>query len=552
MFFPRSETVIMPVSGDIANMTVQSYDALVIGAGFSGIYQLYSLLKLGLNVKLLEKAESLGGTWHWNRYPGAMSDVYSHMYRYSWDKEDALTYAWTDNYLDAKDVLVYLEHVSDRHDLRKHMQFDTEVQSATWEDASYAWTVKTSQGTFNTRYLVLAVGFLSEPNWPNIPGREKFMGEMYHTSRWPENCDLKDKRVGVIGNGSTGVQLISTIAKDVKSLILFQRHAQYTVPASRRPVTKEEREKINSTYDETWELARNSRSGSGFVETTTAAMSVSEEERRQVYQAAWDDGGSMRFFLTTFSDLMIDETANRTACDFVKEKIAEIVRDPEKRRKLMPKELYVRRPLCDSGFYEAFNRESVDVEEIQDNPFAEFTTNGIKMSDGTIHELDIMICATGLHAFDGAYRKIHFEGRDGITLTEHWKDGPTTNMGVALAAFPNMMMVLGPKSPLANVPPMIEAHVEFITNAIARAEKHRTGSSNKIAIESTKEGEDEWTALCDAINEMLLFKRGESYLVGANIEGKKRGVYVFMGGLAMFRQKLQECADSGYNSFHEF
>ena len=531
-------------------------DALVIGAGFGGIYQLHSLLKLGLTVKVLEKAEAPGGTWYWNRYPGAMSDTNSHLYRYSWDKEDLQRYAWLDNYLDAKEILTYLEHVVDSHNLRQYMQFNTEVLSAKWNEDDCTWVVETSRGTFTARYLITAIGILSEPNWPNIPGNHNFKGELYHTSRWPEKYDFKEKRVGVIGNGSTGIQLITKIAKDVGSLLCFQRHPQYSVPAGRRTVLQEERDTINKTYDQICHQARDSIGGMGVDESKTTAMSVSEEERERVYQAAWDQGGGMRFFLGTFCDLTFDEAANRTACDFIKKKIGQTVRDPEKRRKLIPRELYARRPLCDNGYYEQFNRDNVDIVDVHENRMVEFTSNGIRLLDGTVHELDVVICATGFNAFDGAYRRINFEGRGGISLDEHWKNGAVTNMGVASADFPNLLMILGPKSPLANVPPMIEAHVEFITGAIARAEEHRkqhvSSHPPKVAIETTKEGEDEWDGLCNLINDKMLFKTSESYFYGANVDNKVRSVLVFLGGLRMFIQKLEECVDSGYSSFYPF
>ncbi|EXJ75218.1 uncharacterized protein A1O5_01914 [Cladophialophora psammophila CBS 110553] len=551
--------------------TVESpfYDAVIIGAGFGGIYQLYSLLKLGLSVRVLEKAHGLGGTWHWNRYPGAMSDTPSYVYRYSWDKEDLQQYAWKDNYLDAKDILTYLEHIVERHRLREHMQFNTEVLSARWCEEDGIWLIETDNGgAFRARYLITAIGLLSAENWPSIPGRETYKGELYHTARWPESYDFSNQRVGVIGNGSTGVQVITDIAKRAGSLLCFQRHPQYTVPAGRRAVTKEERDAINSTYDEIWHNVRHSIGGMGFEEAKVAAMSVSEQERERVYQAAWDKGGGLNFLLGTFNDITFDETANRTACDFIKGKIAQIVHDPEKRRKLMPTELYARRPLCDTGYYEQFNRENVDIVDIRTNPIAEFTSGGIRLSDGTVYDLDVIICATGFNAFDGAYRRIRFEGRNGLTLDEYWKQqgGVVTNMGVAVAQFPNLFMILGPQSPLANVPPMLEAHVEFITNAIKRAEEHSKRQQQDAAtgpsphqkpqagkvIETTQEGVDEWGKLCNFVSDKMLFKTSDSYFYGANVEGKTRSVLVFLGGLGMFIHRLNESKDGGFSGFHPF
>ncbi|KIW33618.1 uncharacterized protein PV07_00454 [Cladophialophora immunda] len=524
------------------------YDAVVIGAGMGGIYQAHRLLNLGLTVRVFDRAGGPGGTWYWNRYPGAMSDTHSLLYRYSWDKEDLQTYPWSDNYLDSGDILTYLNHVVDRHDLRKYMQFHTEVRSMRWNDDIYTWTIETSAGVFTARYVVTAVGLLSEPNWPSIAGLERFKGELYHTARWPESYDFSDKRVGVIGNGSTGVQLITTIAPTVGSLICFQRHPQYSVPAGRKAVSKEERDLINQTYDDIWARACQTVSGGGIDEAKIKTTDVSSEERGRIYQELWDQGSGIRFLMGSFTDITTDEGANKTACDFIKAKIAQTVQDPEKRRKLTPKELYARRPICDTGYYEQFNRENVDVVDIKENPIAEVTGTGIKLADGTCHALDVLICATGFNAFDGAYRRIRIEGRGGLTLNDHWKDGPRTNMGVAAAGFPNLFMILGPKSPLANVPPMIEAHVDFITAAVTRVEERCQLA--RTAMESTAQGEEEWGALCDAISDKMLFRKIDSYFYGANVEGKLRSTLIFFGGLAMFSQKLQDCVDHGYPSFN--
>ncbi|KAJ9643187.1 uncharacterized protein PV06_05544 [Exophiala oligosperma] len=537
-------------------MVLRYYDAVIVGAGMSGIYQAHRLLQLGFTVKVLDNADGPGGTWWWNRYPGAMSDTHSPLYRYSWDKEDLQTYAWSHNYLDSKECLAYLNHVVDRHDLRRCMQFNTQVLSMKWDEEDYLWSVHTSDGVFTARYVVSALGLLSQPNWPSIPGRDSFRGELYHTARWPETYDFANKKIGVIGNGSTGVQLITTIAPKVGSLLSFQRTPQYSIPAMRRAVTSEERDEVNRTYDELWSRARTSFAGAGFVESTVKAFDVTAQERERIYQECWDQGSGIRFLLGAFADLATDEAANETACEFIRSKIAQIVRDPEKRRKLTPKTLYNRRPLCDTGYYEAFNRENVDIVDVRENPIAEITATGARLADGTFHPLDVLICATGFNAFDGAYRKLHIEGRNGVSLNEQWRDGPTTNMGVACHGFPNLFMVLGPKSPLANVPPMVEAHVDFITAAIEHVEalrrpgtKQETGPGKKVAMQSTQKGDEEWGTLCDSISDKMIFKSAESYFYGGNVEGKVRSTLVFFGGMGAFGQKLSESADSGFPSF---
>ncbi|KAL3474745.1 hypothetical protein BJX99DRAFT_271553 [Aspergillus californicus] len=517
------------------------HDALIVGAGFGGIHQLQSLLTKDLDVKLIEKADGPGGTWYWNRYPGAMSDSPSHLYRYSWDKEDLLTYPWPNNYVDAKEARAYLHHVIDRHDLRKHMHFNTELLSASWNETDSTWTIETTQ----------ALGIVTEPNYPAIPDRSSFKGEIYHTARWPDRCDLSGKKVAVIGNGSSGVQLITSIAPDVGNLILFQRHAQYSVPAGNRAVSVAERGVINERYDEIWAQVRQSIAGMGVVEGKVKAMSVSAEERERVYQAAWDEGGAFRFFVGTFADLVTDEAANRTACEFIKGKIAQIVADPEKRRKLTPRELYARRPVCDRGYFEQFNRRNVDVVDIARDPIVGFTAGGLRLGSGVEYQLDVIICATGYDAFDGPYKQIDITGRGGTRLKDHWEHGPSTNLGLAVAGFPNLFMVYGPQSPLSNVPPVIEAQVQFIVDAVARAEQTRQGSSVSV-VESKQQGEKEWGGLCQAISDATLFKTTESYFFGRNIEGKADSVYVFLGGLGLYLQKLKECQEGGYSSFHAF
>ncbi|KAJ0426680.1 hypothetical protein BJY00DRAFT_320344 [Aspergillus carlsbadensis] len=532
-------------------MAAPFYDALVIGAGFGGIYQLYSLLQQGLSVKVVEQADGPGGTWRANRYPGAMSDTNSHLYRFSWDKEDLVSYPWSHNYLEAKEILAYLEHVVDRHDLRKHMQFNTRVHSAKWSEDDYTWTVDTSQGTFVARYLITAVGLLAEPNWPNIPGREAFQGELYHTSRWPDHCDLSGKKVGVIGNGATGVQLISKIASEVGSLLSFQRHPLYVVPTNLRPIAEGERADINDRYDDIWKQARDSSSGTGVREATASAMSLSPEERDRVFQAAWDEGGAFQFALGMFGDVMTSKEVNEAVCDFIKSKIRDIVRDPEKRRKLTPTELYARRPLGGVEYYEQFNRENVDIVDVAANPIAEFTSAGLRLADGTEHQLDVIICATGFDAITGAYNKIDFVGRNGITLKEHWAKGHSTTLTVATASMPNLFMVTGPTTPLSNVPVVIEADVDFITQAVLHVEERRK-NQGKVAIVSTQQADDEWQQLCEAISDALLFKTAPSFYYGANVEGKPRMTYMFFGPVKLFIQKLKECEESGYYSSFEF
>ncbi|KAJ4521799.1 hypothetical protein HRR73_002997 [Exophiala dermatitidis] len=544
------------------------FDALIVGAGFGGIYQLHKLLAQGLSVKVIDAAGDVGGTWYWNRYPGAMSDTESYIYRYSWDKEDLLSYHWKEHYLKQPEVLAYLQHVVDRYVLRKYMQFNTELEHAHYDEAKNVWVVECSTGdTFTARYLVTALGLLSKTNYPNIAGIETFKGEMYHTGKWPHAHDFREKRVGIVGNGSTGVQVITAIAKDVRQLVSFQRTPQYSVPSGDGPVTQEYRDSINSRYDEIWDQVRNSAVAFGFEESTTPAMSVSAEEREKKFEEAWQRGNGFRFMFWTFSDLSVNEEANEEACKFIRKKISQIVKDPEKARKLTPHDFYARRPLCDAGYYEQFNRPNVDIVSLKENPIDRVTEKGVAMSDGTHYDLDVLIFATGFDAVDGNYTRIAIKGRNGESLKDHWdkKGGPTTHLGVCVPGFPNLFMITGPNSPFTNIPPTLETQVEFIADTIARAEEHYRAKNPETnsptndspaalgpVIEALPDAEDDWTQLCKELSDNSLFKKTNSWIFGANIPGKRHTVMFYFGGLAAYRKVLREVVDAGYRGFKPF
>ncbi|KIX97749.1 uncharacterized protein Z520_06527 [Fonsecaea multimorphosa CBS 102226] len=539
-------------------MANDSYDVVVVGAGFAGIYQLYKLLELGFSVKLIEKGSGPGGTWYWNRYPGAMSDTESFVYRYSWDVEDLKEYPWSRSYLRQQDVLAYLEHVVERYNLGKYMQFNTELLGADYDSVKNVWKVETDKGHFTSRYLITALGLLSRPNWPNIPKMQDYRGLKYHTAEFPKEYDLKNKKVGVIGCGSTGIQLVTTIAKDVQHLTCFIRRPQYSVPAADRAVTKEERDQLNENYENIWDQVKSSFTGMGFEESKISALSVSDEERQRIYQAAWERGNGLHFMFGTFNDLAVNEAANRTACDFIRNKIDSIVKDPEKARKLKPTELFARRPLCDTGYYETFNRDNVDIVDLKATPLEEFTATGLKTSDGVNHELDIVICATGFDAVDGSYKRLRIRGRDGKSLNDHWGTEPCSYLGCSIPGFPNFFMVNGPKSVFSNIPPAVEAHVEFISNLIAHAEERRRNTINgssgerRVEVEATEKAEDDWDQVCDQVSTTNLFRQTDSWIFGTNVEGKKKSVLFFLGGLAAFRQHLHEVAEAGYKGFKPF
>ncbi|KAJ9604381.1 hypothetical protein H2200_011215 [Cladophialophora chaetospira] len=529
------------------------FDALVIGAGFSGIYQLYRLREMGLSVKVIDMAGDVGGTWYWNQYPGAMSDTESFVYRFSWDKEDLRNYPWSHHYVKQPDVLAYLKHVVERHDLRKHIQFETELVSAKWDDISSLWRVELSTGkTLRIRYLVTALGLLSKANFPDIPGIDSFQGRKVHTAKWPEDLDISGKRVGVIGCGSTGVQVITDIASKVKSLTCFQRHPQYSVPSGDRPVDPSYREWVNENYEGIFEQVKNSAVGFGFVESQKPYASVtSPEEREAIFESLWQQGNGFRFMFGGFNDIANDKVANEAACAFIRKKIRETVRDPEKARKLQPHDYYARRPLCDGGYFEQFNREHVDIVHLQETPIVSITEKGVQTSD-KLYELDVLVFATGFDAIEGNYNRVRIQGRNALSLKDYWDPtGPTSYLGVSVPQFPNLFMITGPQGPFTNLPPAIEAHVDLISRLISRAETARKDGQTAI-IEATPEAEQQWLAECEKAAEGSLFKETASWIFGQNVPGKKYALRFYFGGLKAFYEAVQNVIDNDYAGFKPF
>ncbi|KAF2402526.1 FAD/NAD(P)-binding domain-containing protein [Trichodelitschia bisporula] len=522
------------------------YDALVVGAGFGGIHQTYKLRELGLSVKTIDVAGDVGGTWFWNRYPGAMSDTHSPAYRFTFDLDDLKTYPWEHNYVKQPEVLAYLRHVVERHNLRQHFQFNTELLSATYAPETRTWTSVLSTGeTLTTRYLVLALGLLSKTHWPSIPGLDTFKGTLVHSSRWPEGLDLNGKRVGVIGNGSTGVQIITDLAPKVASLVSYQRTPQHSVPTGYAPFTPAEREALNANWDAQIARVRESVSGFGFEEATTRWVDTPEAEREAVFERTWRLGNGFQFLFGAFADVATDRGANDAAAAFVVKKIGQLVKDPEKTRKLTPSGGYNRRPLCDSGYYESFNRPNVDVELLTENPIDAVTPKGIRTKDGREREFDAIICATGFDAVEGNFLRVQIKGAS-ETLAEHWgRVGVTSYAGIAAAGFPNLFLVLGPAGPFVNLPAAIEAQSDFIADLIAKTE---AGGARRV-VEVREEAEREWAKVCERIGGGSIFRDTASWIFGSNIEGKKDAVRFYFAGLGAYRKALEEERARGYEAF---
>ena len=381
-----------------------------------------------------------------------MSDTESYVYRFSWDREDLIDYPFKEHYVKQPEVLAYLEHVVEKHDLRRHMRFNTQLTSAHWSDPDRQWQVSVNgDETLNAKYLITGLGLLSKQNFPNIPGLDSFAGEIHHTAKWPKDLSLDGQRVGVIGCGSTGVQVITEIGRKVKQLTCFQRHPQYSVPSGDKKVTPEYRQWVNENWDTIFEQVRNSITSFGFRESETSYHDVSPEERERVFEENWQLGNGFRFMFGTFNDIASSAEANEGACDFIRRKIDQIVKDPEKARKLKPYDVYARRPLCDGNasngqkYFEQFNRGNVDIVDLREAPITAIEPEGIRTGDGMLHELDVLIFATGFDAVEGNYTRVAIHGRNDLSLKDAWEEsGPTSYLGMCVPDFPNLFMITGP------------------------------------------------------------------------------------------------------------
>ncbi len=532
------------------NTATREIDAVVVGAGFSGLYMLHRLRDtLGMSALVVESADDVGGTWYWNRYPGARCDSESYFYSFS-DRlsEDLLQeWTWSERFAGQPEILSYLQHVADRFDLRRDIRFRTTVVAATWDEAAGRWLVDTDDGgRLSARFLVTAVGCLSTTNLPDFPGRDDFRGDWYHTGLWPhEGVDFTGRRVAVIGTGATGVQLIPEVADQAAHVTVFQRTPNYDIAGGNRPITPEDDRRIKDEYQQIW--ARTRRTAFGFpydVEDRTA-LSVPDDERQEIFEAAWARGG---FRLgTTFNDLLLDADANDTAAEFLRNKIRERVDDPEIAEMLAPKDhpFFSKRPPLENGYYETFNRENVTLVDIRRSPIEAITPAGVRTADGE-YEVDSIVYATGFDAMTGTLARLGVRGRDGLALTEKWAEGPRTYLGIASHGFPNLFMITGPQSPsvLSNMPVSIEQHVDWITDCL----RHLTERGVE-RIEPTLEAENGWIAHHEEVTAATLLPRANSWWVGANIPGKPRGLYPYVGGVGTYRGICDDVAAKGYEGF---
>lgn len=528
------------------------YDALVVGTGFAGLYALHLLKQLGLSVHAIDYASDVGGTWHWNRYPGARSDVESYVYRYSWDREHLQSSPWPKNYLTQPEIQAYFQDVARRHDLYRHIQFRTDLTDASWDAERELWVVKVgSDGkeVFAVRYLVTAIGLLYKPNVPDLPGLESFQGQAIHSSKWTPEIEHQGKDIVVIGSGASGVQLVSSLAEQAKSLTNFIRHAQYVLPAALRTVDAAERRSINARYDEIWREVFTSAFGFGFHEPARPVFSVSAKDREAIFQSLWDQGSGFRFLFGGFSDIAVDEAANKEAIKFIHRKIQEIVKHGQKAEVLTSSDWFARRPLTDDSYYERFNQENVFAVDLKKSPIIAVTATGIETADGKSHPADLIVFATGFDAVDGSYSRVKITGRGNKLLSEQWAEGPKTHTGSSTSNFPNLLFINGPGAPFANNPPATEEGARFAADLIARAEAIRKAGTGTGVIESTPESEDQWQEQIEAIATATLFSKTGSWFFGENVPGKKVAPRLYFGGLSRYRATLASIREEAYRGF---
>jgi cyclohexanone monooxygenase len=527
--------------------TQQTFDAIVVGAGFAGLYMLHRLRGLGLSVRVFEAGDGVGGTWYWNRYPGARCDVESMQYSYQFSDELAQEWSWSERYSAQPEILRYANHVADRFDLRKDIQFKTSVTSAHFDDATCRWDVATSDGAHaSARFLVMATGCLSAANLPQIKGRETFAGATYHTGRWPhESVDFSGKRVGIIGTGSSAVQSIPLIAREAQHLYVFQRTPTYSIPAHNAPLDRDAERRIKADYRGFRARAAQTLFDIDGDFSETPALSVSDEERRRVYEERWQQGGLT--YLGAFGDLVLDSKANETAQEFVRQKIREIVKDPNVAEALMPDHAVGTKRLCiDTNYYDTFNRSNVTLVNLKRTPIEEIVPSGIRTSE-KLFALDAIVYATGFDAMTGALNRIDIRGANGLALKDTWAAGPKTYLGIATSGFPNLFMIAaGPGSPavLSNMIPSIEQHVNFISDII----KHM-GERQLARIEATSAAQEAWVAHVNEVAAPTLFPSTNSWYVGANIPGKPRIFMPYIGGYPVYVQKCNDVAAKNFEGF---
>jgi cation diffusion facilitator CzcD-associated flavoprotein CzcO len=522
-------------------------DVMVVGVGLGGLRALYSLREAGFSVAALEASDDVGGVWHCNRYPGARCDVESYDYSYMFSPELEQEWRWSERYATQPEVLRYIHHVADRFDLRQHINFNTRMAQASFDEKSSRWIISSEDGrAWSARNLILSVGQLSTAKQPLYPGQDEFKGEIYHSAKWPRTpVDFKDKAVGIIGTGSSGVQMTPIIAAQAKHLTVFQRSANFSIPAANAPVSDEEDRAVKADYRTRRDQASNSPSGLGFVPNGASALDATPEERSAVYEAAWHRLGFG--FALAYKDILLNEASNETAAAFIRAKIAEQVDDPKTLALLTPKgfPFGTKRPSVDSQYFSTFNRENVSLIDIKAAPIEAITSKGIQ-TQSAHYPLDIIIFATGFDAFTGSLLAPDIRGRDGVLLRDSWSAGPVTNLGLGVAGFPNMFVLAGPGSPslLSNVLLSMEQQVDWLSDLLVHAR-----ARGVVTIEVTPEAAQKWSEHMNVRANETLYPKVDSFYTGAEVPGKPRVFMAYSGGVRGYRRILERVAAAGYEGF---
>ena len=545
--------------GAVGDGASADYDVIVVGAGFAGMYLLHLLRRAGFSARVYERGSDIGGTWYWNRYPGARCDVRSIDYSYSFDADLEQEWTWSEKFATQPEILRYANHVADRFELREGIQCDTTITAATYDGGAGRWKV-TAKGAdaagtelqvVTGRFLVLATGCLSQTKQPEIDGIGDFAGDIYHTGHWPHHAEghaqiLRGKRVAVIGTGSSGIQSIPLIAEEAEHLTVFQRTPNFSIPSRNGSPDPAELAAIKADYPAYRQLARESAGGAPRPLPTSGALEVSAEERQAAYEAGWDEGG-LGGILSSFTDLRTDAAANETAAEFIRNKIRAIVDDPDTAEKLCPTDhpFGTKRPCLDTDYYATYNRPDVDLVDLRATPLVRLTSEGVVTTD-QVYPVDAVVFATGFDAMTGAIAAIDITGAEGVDLRKRWADGPRTYLGLMVAGFPNLFTVTGPGSPsvLSNMMVSIEQHVEWIAGCLEHLR-----STGHTTIEATVEAEDDWVDHVREVGDATLYPKANSWYMGANVPGKPRVFLPYVGGVGTYRAICDDVVADGYRGF---
>lgn len=526
------------------------FDALIIGAGIAGLYQLYRLRELGLEVQAMEVGDNVGGTWYWNRYPGARVDSQSHVYQYWFSQELNNEWNWSERFPAQPETERYLNFVADRFDLRKDIRFKTRVTAASYDEAAKRWTITTDLGEqLQTRYFVTCAGMLSEPLTAQFTGQDDFKGQVLYTARWPkEPVDFTGKRVGVIGTGATGIQVIQTIASQVGHLKVFQRTPQYAIPMNNPKLTDADRASYRKRFNELRHRVMRTFAGFDYDFMYGRWADLSPEERRADLDEIWEDG-SLSFWVGAFPEMFFDPQINEEISEFVRDKIRARIKDPAVAKKLIPTGygFGTRRVPLETNYFEAYNRDNVELVDVKEAPIARLTERGVQTADAMVHEVDILILATGFDAGTGALTHIDIRGRNDHSLRDEWSKDIRTTMGLQIYGYPNLFTTgapLAPAAALCNMTTCLQHQVDWITGCIGYLR-----ARGLTEIEPTKETQDQWVKYHDELANANLISKTDSWYTGSNVSGKPRRVLSFTGGVGAYHQKCEEVAVRGYPGF---